>query len=395
MRKATKLSIFVVLLAAIGGGWYYNAQHSKSTSTNAASKGKDKPAIVTFAVVKAVPFTSTLNLSGTVTPISQVEVRPQITGMVKVVHVQEGSMVKKGQLLFTLDNSEEATNRDKLAAQLAKDQATLADARRSLNRQIELAKQQFVSQSAVDTARSTLDEAAATVKADQAALAGSHVSLDYYRITAPADGRIGQINVHPGSLIQPSSTNPMTTLTQLSPIQVAFNVPETRLNDLHQAWQQAKSQSAELHVNASTAPKPSIGKLVFLDTTVDSTSGSLKAKAEFDNTDQRFWPGAQVPVSLDLSSQANTPVVPAEAVQTGPESTFLYVVGADKKAKALPVKVIEIRDGIAALSGVTPGTMVVKDGGQNVRPGGFVQEAKKRKEGAASGRSTVKAGSNE
>ncbi|MEO8411076.1 MAG: efflux RND transporter periplasmic adaptor subunit, partial [Propionivibrio sp.] len=211
----------------------------------------------------------------------------------------------------------------------------------------------------------------ATLKADRAALTSGRVALDYRRITAPIAGRVGEIKVHLGSLVQPSGVDALTTITQMDPINVTFNIPERNVRALL-AEQRAGSVAVEVQAGSDQLQ----GKLAFIDNAIDSTAGSLKARAVFDNPQAVLWPGALVDVKVVLQSLQGAIVVPPRAVQVGPAGQFVFVIGADDKVHSQPVAIIYLTSDMAVVTGLNAGDRVVVEGGQNLRPGLKVVEAK-------------------
>ncbi|MFZ4285008.1 efflux RND transporter periplasmic adaptor subunit [Variovorax sp. HJSM1_2] len=305
-----------------------------------------------------------LTATGTVTPLTSVDVKAQVTSVVVKVLIKEGQFVKAGELMFTLDARTDEANLAKARAQLAKDNAALADARRQLARSQDLFAQKFVSQGAVDTSQAQVDALAATINADQAAIDAAMVSLSYDRITAPHAGRAGQVVVYPGSVVQANVT-PLVTITQLSPIGVAYSLPQRNLTD---ALGALKGGGAAVTAKLADGGGSFQGRLQFVDNLVDASSGSVKAKAVFDNADNKLWPGAFVQVSQTINVLKGAVIVPEAALIQGARGTVLYTL-VDGVAVSKPVKV-EYAQGLdAAVSGIAAGDVVVVDGKQNVRPG--------------------------
>jgi RND family efflux transporter MFP subunit len=325
---------------------------------------------VLAAPVTAQDVAVRLTANGTVSAVQTVEVRPQLSATVRGVHIREGQFVRQGERLFTLDARSEEANLGRAEAQLAKDRADLATAERNLERQRQLFRDKFISQAALDTAQNQVDSLRGQLAVDQAGLQASRVSRGYAEITAPIAGRTGAIAVFPGSLVQPTGA-PLVTITQIDPINVSFTLPERELPALQQARSRGPvAVSAQLGGGEGSLR----GKLVFIDNAVDTASGTIRLKAEFANPQQRLWPGMFVNVALTPRSLPGALTLPAQAVQTGPEKTFVYVIGADHKVSAPVVKVLLVQDGLAVVDGVPVGARVVVEGAQNLRPGSLVAE---------------------
>ncbi len=230
---------------------------------NATGAVANTPVSVTAiaAVQRDLPIT--LDATGTVVPQTSVEVRPQLTTVVTAVHVKEGQFVCAGELLFTLDTRADEANVARLRAQTAKDDASLADAQRQLERSRELLVQKFVSQGAVDTNQSLVDAQAALVASDKAAVEAAQVAVAYGRVTAPSAGRVGVVAIYPGSAVQANQTA-LLTITQLDPIDIAFNVPQRHLGDVLDAL---KTGSAPVNAELPEGKGAATGKLVNSSTT--------------------------------------------------------------------------------------------------------------------------------
>lgn len=335
---------------------------------------------VTVSTVKAQKrdLPVTLKATGTVVPLTSVDIRSQVSSTVSKVHFSEGQFVKAGQLLFTLDARADEANAAKAQAQWAKDNASLSDARRQHERAKQLFAQNFISQGTVDTAQAQVDALTATLAADQAAIESTRVALTFSRITAPNAGRAGAVNVSTGSTVQANQTA-LVTITQLDPIGVAFNIPQRNL-----AGALAGLKNGGAPVSALMADGGSFqGRLQFVDNTVDLNSGTVKAKASFPNKDSKLWPGAFVEVSQTVTTLTDAVVVPQSAIITSARGTIVYVVE-DGKASLRPVKLLYAENGDAAVTGLKADEVIVMDGKQNLRPNSPVVERAKDPKGAAS-----------
>ena len=331
--------------------------------------GNAPPVSVTTVRVQKRDVPVTLKGSGTVVALTSVDVRPQMSNAVSKVHFAEGQFVKKGQLLFTLDARVEEANLVKAKAQLAKDQASHADAQRQLARAQDLFAQNFISKGAVETAQAQVESWAATINADQAAVAAAEVSLSFSRISAPVAGRVGAVNVTAGGLVQANVT-PLVTITQLDPIGVAFSIPQRNLQD---ALGALKGGGAPIVATLADGGGSFKGKLTFVDNAVDMASGTVKAKASFANKDSKLWPGAFVQIAQTVTVLKDALVIPQVTIVQGARGTTVFVVG-EGKATVRPVKVVFSDGTDAVVTGLKPGEVVVMDGRQNVRPNSPVLE---------------------
>jgi RND family efflux transporter MFP subunit len=311
-----------------------------------------------------------LEATGTVTALNSVDIRPQVSSVITRVNIREGQFVKAGDALFTLDARNDEVNLAKAQAQLAKDLAALADAQRQLARNRDLLAQNFISQGAVDTSQTQVESQQAVVTADRAAIDAAKVGLGYNRITAPAAGRAGAINVYAGTTVQPGASS-LVTITQLDPIAVSFSLPQRNLNDALETMRAGGGKVVALLPEGRNALT---GKLQFVDNTVDANSGTVKVKAQFDNKTEALWPGAFVTVRLAVRTLKDATVVPQASVIQGPRGSIVYIVDAQNKAVARPIELIYASGLDAAVNGVQPGEKVVVDGRQNLRAGVAVAE---------------------
>jgi RND family efflux transporter MFP subunit len=336
-----------------------------------------------------------ITATGTVAPLSSIDVRAQTTTLVAQVHVKEGQFVKAGQLLFTLDSRADEANMAKARAQLARDEAALADAQRQLKRSQDLLAQNFISQGAVDTNLTAVQSQQAAVTSDKAAMDAARLALSYNRITAPSAGRLGAINVFPGSSVQANQTS-LVSITQLDPITVSFSLPQRHLADALAALKDggaAVSVTVPESAGAPATPASAAeilagnvikGRLKFVDNAVDATTGTVKVKAEFANRDGKLWPGAFVNVAMTARTITGAVVVPMAAIIQSARGPIVYTVR-DNQAQPRPVQVLVSQGDDAAVSGLKAGDRIVLDGRQNLRPGSAVVERAREGGRAASG----------
>ena len=362
------------------------AGSAPAAAAGPASAPPGPPVSITTVRAEQRVLPVVLKATGAVAPIFSVDVRSQLTSVLTKVHFREGQFVRAGDLLFTLDSRIDETNISKARAQLAKDSASLADARRQLARSKELLAQNFVSQGAVDTSQSQFDAQTALIAADQAALDAARVSLSYGRITAPHSGRAGLVNVFAGSTVQANLT-PLVTITQLNPISVTFSLPQRNLPN---ALAALKGGNTEVIATLPDGAGVFKGRLQFVDNFVDPSSGTVKAKALFDNPDGKLWPGAFVDVGLTVGVMNEAVVIPQASIIQAARGSVVYVVE-NGKAALRPVTVLYAQGVDAAVRGVEAGERVVLDGRQNLRSGSPVVE-RVRPPASASGGSAGGAG---
>lgn len=378
MRITRKTGLVAVILCVAAVGVYFIWKGQPNTE----AKGPRNPAqVIKSGVAERKTVAVTVLANGYVTPFNTVEVRPQIQNIVRAVHVKEGQEVRAGQLLFTLDQRNDAANLDRAEAQVARDRADLANAEADLKRNQELLAKNFVSSAVVDAARAKAEALRNTVRADLAAAQSGKIVLSYNRITASISGRLGAINVHEGSLAQPSGT-PLVTIAQLEPIAISFAVPERELTYIRSSYPNGDAPVAvQLPEGREVADK-----LFFIDNTVDTQSGAIRMKAQFDNKDRKLWPGTFINVRLTSRVLHDAVVIPVQSIVTGPTDQFVYVVQPDETVKMQKISVINIDKAQASVSGLAIGTRIVIEGTQNLRPGAKVKEMQAQPASEAGGK---------
>jgi multidrug efflux system membrane fusion protein len=327
------------------------------------------PVTVVKAAAKDMPVL--ISAVGSVEPINSVAVKSLIDGQILESFVKDGDDVAQNQLLFRIDpRPAEAALHQAEAAQ-AKDEATLAQARSQVKRYAAIAEKGYISADQMEQYRTNLDAAAASVKVDQANVAAAKVTLGYTEIRSPIAGRIGRILIQPGNLVKANDTNPLVVINQIEPIYASFAVPGVQLGPVLVA-----QRESPLGVEATVAgvPKPIEGKVAFVDNAVDTTTGTVKLRAEFANPEHLLWPGQLVSVSLTLGHDRNAVVVPDRAVQNGPDGTYVFVVKPDQRAEQRKVVVRRrVEDQAVIESGVAAGETVVLDGQSRVENGAAVK----------------------
>ena len=325
------------------------------------------PVLTARAVAKTMPVLIDPPPVGHVMPISTVTIRPQIGGTISRIFFQEGQEVKQGDLLFTIDPRPSQAALDQAKASLQRDAAQLENAKIQFDREQKLFDQKLVSQDEFDTSRASMDALIGTVAADRAAVTNAALNLEYCEIRAPIDGRTGGLQFHEGNVVK-SPDDVLLTINQIHPIYAAFAVPERYLPEI-----QKQMRGRTLAVTASfenLEGDPPQGELTFVDNSVDATTGTILLKATFPNKRSALWPGQFVQVALQLDELTNAVVVPSQAVQTGQNGQFLFVVKPDKTVEQRLVKTaVTVKGETAITSGVQAGETVVTDGQLRLAPG--------------------------
>jgi multidrug efflux system membrane fusion protein len=334
------------------------------------------PVTVAKAERRSMPYA--ILASGTVEPIQTASVGSQVGGVVTRIAFREGDDVAAGQALLELDPRPFRATLAQTLGVLTRDRAQWQTAQLGADRAASLFRQNLLSQSDWDAARSTADALRGTVEADSAAATGARLNLEYATIRSPIAGKTGKLNVHVGDYVKAASSEPLVTVNQVRPIWVQFTVAE----DDRPAVQRYQASNPRVMVRPQGDDSLEVaGRLVFVDNAVDPANGTLILKAEFPNRDGRLWPGEYVEVRLVLAMQKDALVVPSPAVSNGQQGTYVYVMNADSSATVRPVTVERSDDVTAVISsGLAPGEIVVTDGQFRISPGArlVVRDAKPR-----------------
>jgi multidrug efflux system membrane fusion protein len=325
------------------------------------------PVLVARAFETNVPVQIDPPPVGHVTPVSTVTIRPQIGGMISEVHFKEGSEVKSNQLLFTIDPRPMQAALEVSRATLARDAAQLENAKIEFDREKKLFAQKLVSQDVYDTSKADFDALTGTIAADRAAITNAELNLEYTAIRAPFDGVTGSLQFHAGNVVKaPDDT--LLTINRLHPIYVEFAVPEQYLPEIKKQMRE-RTLPVSVTFQNITGPPPQ-GKLTFINNSVDEMTGTILLKATFPNKYGALWPGQFVNVTLTLSELTNAVVVPSQAVQTGQNGQYIYVVNSDQTVAERSVQTgITFQGETVVQSGITNGETVVTDGQLRLEPG--------------------------
>ncbi len=391
MKKKNVGVIAAIAALVVAGGWYLNQGNDAKAEAGAgqgpAGAGGPPPVTVNVVTPERRDVGVELFANGSVTPVRTVNLHPQTVTTIRKVHIREGQFVKEGQLMFSLDDRADMANVARAEAQVARDSATLADLERQYKRSQELVAQNFLAQSALDSLLSQVEAQRALVQSNQAAARATQVSASYTTIRAPMSGRVGAIDVHPGALVQ--MTTSLTTITQLDPINVSFTLPESTLGALLSAQ---KRGNVEVRVNSGNSAgsgkdddAPVVGRLSFIDNAVDPQAGTIRVKGEFANSDTSLWPGQYVTANVVVQTLTNAVVIPQAAIITSTNGTFVYVLGEGNSARQVPVQRVYAFGDRAAVSGLKGDEKVITEGKQNLRPGGKVRLAGQGAKPAAPG----------
>jgi len=342
-----------------------------SDKNNAQAEAKKTPPAIPVLVAQAVEKRMPLRLHaiGNVETVASVAVKARVDGQIIRAYVRDGQDVAKGDLLFQLDPKPYQSQLAQAKANLAQSQAQLEYLRGQEERYQELLAQNFVSREGYAQVASNFHSAEAGVNAAAAAVESARVSLAYTTIRAPIGGRAGKVLLSEGNLVKGNDTLALVVINQISPIYVSFAVPEQHLPDIR-----ANKANAPMGIEVEIEKGKMVpGKLAFADNTVDATTGTIRLRGLFANKDKQLWPGQYVDTWITLRDEDNALVVPAQAVQTGPNGPYAYVVREDSSTEMRPIAVRRT-DGEEAVieSGLKAGETVVTDGASRLLPGSRV-----------------------
>jgi multidrug efflux system membrane fusion protein len=310
---------------------------------------------------------------GTATPRNVVTVRSRVDGQLVKIHFREGQLVSAGALLAEIDPRPFEVQLAQTMGQLARDQALLKNAQRDLERYNTLYTQDSISKQQRDTQESLVTQYQGAVASDQGQVDNAKLQLSYCRITASGDGRVGLRQVDPGNMVRASDANGLVVITQLQPITVVFTLPEDKVPSVMRRLQSGETVSVEAYDRDQKA-KLASGKLVAIDNQIDTTTGTVKLKAEFSNRDNALFPNQFVNVRLLVDVLRDATLIPTAAIQRGTQGTFVFVVTEDQSVTVRTVKTGPVQgEKTAVTDGVAVGELVVVDGLDKLREGGKVQ----------------------
>ena len=379
MNKQQRIRASVALMAGVGlaavAGCDKGGEGPASGRGRGGEGGADRVVSVLTVpvVVRDVPIY--LDGIGTVSPLKTVVVKSQVDGRLDRTAFEEGQTVKKGDLLAQIDPRPFAIRLHQAEATLARDKAQLRSARATLERYETVRKENLIAQQQLDEQRATVEQQEATIQSDQAQVEQARLQLDYARIRSPIDGVTGVRLVDPGNIVRAGDAGGIVMVTQLDPIAVLFTLPQDDLARVAAAMQKGPLSVEVLSRDAGT--RLGNGQLALIDNQINQTTASIRLKAVLPNPSRGLWPNAFVKARLLLTTRQGTRVVPAAAIQRGPQggpqATFAYVVGADQKAAVRSLKVDTIEGDTAIVSeGLEPGEEVVVEGQGQLRAGAKV-----------------------
>ncbi len=371
-----KWVLLLVLLCAVAAGAYFFFFSAKSDGTSQRpGKGganMSRPVPVAGAAVTTGDINVYLNGLGSVTPLNLVTVKSRVDGELMKVLFREGQVVKPGELLAEIDPRPYQVQLTQAQGQLARDLALLENAKLDLERYRTLFVQDSIAKQQVDTQASLVRQYEGAVKTDQGVIDNARLQLTYSRITAPFGGRTGLRLVDPGNVVHASDTTGLVVITQLQPIAVIFSIPEDSLPGVMDKLRAGEKLPVDAYDRAGKT-KLATGFLLTVDNQIDSTTGTVKLKAQFPNDVYHLFPNQFVNVRMLLDVKRGATLIPTAGVQRGTQGTFAYVIKADNTVTMRPLKLGPTEGELAAVeSGLTPGEQVVVDGSDKLREGAQV-----------------------
>jgi multidrug efflux system membrane fusion protein len=376
MNKSRVTRWILLALVVAGAGYYgwqrFHRENHEAAANNAQKSASRNPVRVNIATVEKADFPVYLTSLGTVQAFNTVQVRSRVDGQIDKIAFTEGQFVKQGDLLTKIDPRPYQATLDQAKAKKQQDEANLANINLDLQRYIKLGE--FATRQQLDTQRSSVSQLTAQIAADAAAVDNAQTQLDYTDIKAPISGVVGLRQVDVGNIVNASAQTGIVTITQVEPITVIFTAPEEQLPDIKNA--QGATPLKTIAITTDGKRPLADGTLAVVNNQVDSTSGTIRLKAVFDNKDHALWPGQSVSTRLLVRTMTDAIVVPDEAVQHGTSGLYVYTVDQNNKAELRKVKVSQSIDGRSVIEdGLTPGQRVIVAGQFKVQPGTLVSTA--------------------
>jgi multidrug efflux system membrane fusion protein len=376
VRHWKALAIVLVIVALLVGFVLYLRSKQPIAPPPRGRNGQNGPVAVSVATAASGDIHVKIPALGTVTPLATVTVRTQITGTLQKILFTEGQIVHQGDSLAQIDPRPYEAALQQMEGNLKRDQALLADARLDLKRYEGLVKEDSIAQQQLDTQRALADQYIGTVQADEGQVKSAQVNLIYTRIISPVTGRVGIRQVDQGNYVTPGDANGIVLINQLQPITVIFSIPEDNVSAVMKRVNSGATLTVEAFDKAN-ATKIADGKLLTVDNSIDTTTGTIKLRAQFDNADSALFPNQFVNIALLQDVLSNQIIMPNAAVRRGAPngvaSTFVYIVNADRTVSVRPVTLGAV-DGekVAVTAGLKAGEIVVTEGGDRLRDGAQV-----------------------
>jgi multidrug efflux system membrane fusion protein len=359
--KKSRWAILGILLVIAVAGYLFIDQAGRDKARAAAANAPSPGIPVTIGIAEQRDVPVYVRGIGTVQAYKMVTVKSRVDGQIVKVSFEEGQEVKAGDPLFQIDPRPFQATLDQATANKQRDQAQLAGAQADLDRFSKLVGQGFQSRQSVDQQTATVDALKGSIAADAAAIETARLNLDYANIRSPITGRTGSRLVDLGNLIQVGQNTALVTVTQIKPIYVNFTVPQDQTDKIR--TNQTKGPLTVVAYASDDKTELSRGTVTLIENQIDTTTGTLKLKGTFENTDERLWPGEFVNARLILSTRKGAVTVPQRTVMQGATDSYVYVVKPDNTVERRTVQVAMSQDGVAVIeTGLALGEKVVVDG---------------------------------
>jgi len=353
--------VWLIVAVLILGGIAWWERRGPDPAAKAGGDATSRPVMVTTASAHQGDIGIYLNALGTVTPVYTVTVTSRVQGEITQVYYREGQMVRKGDPLIEIDPRPYQAALTQVEGQLAHDQAVLTEAKIDLDRYKQALDRNAIAKQQYDDQEQVVLQDEGTVKNDEGQLANAKVNLVYTHITAPIAGRVGLRLVDPGNIVQANSTTALVVITQLQPITVIFSIAEDSLSQIQQQLRKGKKLTVDAF-DREASTKLASGTLLTLDNVIDPTTGTLKLKAMFDNSDNALFPSQFVNVKLLVDTQHNVTLIPTPAIQRNAQGAFVYVIRSDQTASMRTITPGTTDGSVTAVQGLQPQDVVAVNG---------------------------------
>jgi membrane fusion protein, multidrug efflux system len=369
-RRLVFSAALIALLGAVGFGTYIIRDGRAKEAGNASKASIVVPVSVAKAELRTLPVR--LQAIGNVDAYTSVAIKARVDGQILEVNFKEGQQLRKNSVLFKIDPRPFETALRQAEATYARDVAARAQAQAQERRYQELLQKNFISKDAYSQYQTNAQTAGAVADASRAAVESARLNLEYCTIRSPIDGYAGKIQIQIGNLVKANDVNPLVVVNQVHPVLVTFSIPEQQLATIRK-YSANTALSVQAAIPASKEP-PAIGHLSFIDNAVDPTTGTIRLRGVFPNSDNALWPGQFVNVTVSLYEQADAIVIPSQAIQNGPNGEFVFVIQSDLTAEVRPVR-IDRTDGDSTViaSGLKAGEQVVTRGQLKITAGAHVK----------------------
>ncbi|MFL6446896.1 MAG: efflux RND transporter periplasmic adaptor subunit [Bryobacteraceae bacterium] len=371
VQRSRRWAILVAILLTVLGATFLLSQRTQTNAPEGGrgKKGKGGGAIpVGIAAVKRGDIGVYINALGTVTPVYSVTVTSRVTGQLMEVHYREGQIVRKGDLLAVIDPRPYQATVTQAEGQLARDRATLKNSYIDLDRYKLIYAQKAIPEQTLATQQTVTEQNEGTVKVDQGNLEAARVNLEYTRITAPIDGRVGLRLVDPGNIAQANGTTGLLTIAQLQPITVMFTIAEDYVSDVSSQLRSGHTLEVDA-LDRSNQTQLAKGTVLTIDNAIDATTGTVRVRSSFANKDLRLFPNEFVNARLLLKMLKQVNLIPTAAIQRNNDLAFVNVVDANNTVHMRDIKIATTDGNTAAVTGVKPGERLVTDGFDRLQNG--------------------------